>query len=47
MTDRKRQATTVLLVGLIVAATTFIVRETFFRQDDHRLFQLGHRDLSR
>ena len=31
MTDRKRLATAVLLVGLIVAATAFIVRETFFR----------------
>jgi phospholipid/cholesterol/gamma-HCH transport system substrate-binding protein len=31
MTGRKRLATAVLLVGLIVAATAFIVRETFFR----------------
>jgi phospholipid/cholesterol/gamma-HCH transport system substrate-binding protein len=31
MTDRKRLATAVLLMGLIVAATAFIVRETFFR----------------
>ncbi len=31
MTGRKRLATAALLVGLIVAATVFIVRETFFR----------------
>jgi phospholipid/cholesterol/gamma-HCH transport system substrate-binding protein len=31
MTGRKRLATAVLLVGLIVAAAAFIVRETFFR----------------
>ncbi len=31
MTGRKRLATAVLLVGLIAAATAFIVRETFFR----------------